>query len=507
MQTPDDLASAARLAIAESPSGLVFCERAAVSGFRHIEVQILGDTHGGVRHLWERECSIQRRYQKVIEQAPSTLQDRSFVARIIDAALRMARHIDYVSLGTFEFLARCDAGAPHEFFFLEVNPRLQVEHTITETLTGCDLVRAQLLVAQGAAFGDAALGLDGLPVDPALPPPPRTHAIQCRVTAERVHSGWSLSVGRVADFNLPTGSGVRVDTALLHGHAAVVGPDFDSLLAKIVVCATTWGATVAKARRALADTRVVGVSTNLDALRAVAASDDFAQGRCDTTWLERELPTLLREGLEASRTLDAAGFLQEGATARGSADLVGASSSAVVLRKGDAWTLTMMAPENVDKPSSGATTSAPTQPHHLKLLRVLRNEFPAALAAEVAYTTPSGPDPVSGPQHFRLELAATSASSGSIMAASKHRRGDASKAGHVVIPFAGRLVEVLVDVGDVVRKGDVMCVVAQMKMELEIRSARAGRVVWITEAEDGEDVAEGSLAAELEVEEEQRPKL
>lgn len=490
-----------------------------MSGFRHIEVQILGDTHGGVRHLWERECSIQRRYQKVVEQAPSTLPDRSFAARIIGAALRMARRIGYASLGTFEFLARCDMDAPHEFFFLEVNPRLQVEHTVTEALAGCDLVRAQLLIAQGAALDDAALGLKGVSSDPALPPPSRMHAIQCRLTAERVHSGWGLSVGRIADFNLPTGAGVRVDTALLHGHAAVVGPDFDSLLAKIVVSAVSWEAAIAKARRALADTRVIGVSTNLDALRAVAASDDFAQGRCDTTWLERELPALLREGLEASRTIDAAGFLQEDATARGSADLVGASSSAVVLRKGDAWTLTMMPAEDADMPSGGAPAPASSsvstlatmqprpQPHHLKLLRVLRNEFPAALAAEVAYTTPSGPDQISTPQHFRMELAATSASSASTMAASKHRRGDASKAGHVVIPFAGRLVEVLVDVGDVVQKGDVICVVAQMKMELEIRSARPGRVVWITEAEDGEDVAEGNLAAELEIAEEQRPKL
>lgn len=410
----------------------------------------------------------------------------------------MARRIAYRSLGTFEFLAREETD---EFFFLEINPRVQVEHTVTEEVAGVDLVRAQLLVAQGASLAEA--GADGpasANSDDALTPPPRGCAVQLRLTAESVHAGWSVSVGRIASFGFPGGNGVRIDTALVHGAPAVVGADFDALLAKIVVRGATWGEVVAKAARALRETRVEGVNTNLDALRGIVASEDFREVRCDTTWLEAKMDEVLRVGREISREAKKKAGQQDGSSASSSAaNLTGSSSSAVVLRKGDAWKLTLTPTDA----GSSSSSNGDAPPHHIKLLRVLRNEFPSSLAADIAYTAPS----TSSPTTFRLDLAATTASSGSIMAASKHRRGDAGNPAHVVIPFPGRLVEVLVDVGDTIREGDVVCVVQQMKMELEVRAPRAGRVVWITEAEDGEDVAEGSLAAEVELEGETRPKL
>ncbi|KAK8106912.1 uncharacterized protein PG998_008925 [Apiospora kogelbergensis] len=475
------LESATQRAIAESPSRQVFVEKAAVDGFRHIEVQIVGDGTGAVRHLWERECSIQRRYQKVVELAPSTIGDRQFVARIIRAAVRMAEAVKYLSLGTFEFLANQDT---QEFFFLEINPRIQVEHTVTESITGLDLVKIQLDIAQGVSLD--SLPLSSLPSDPVKPP--RLWSVQLRLTAENVHNDWSLSIGRITNFSLPTGNGIRIDTHLVPGSPMVIGADFDSLLAKIIVTGGSWSDVVAKCRRALEDTRIDGVKTNLDALHAIAASPDFAKGACDTSWLEKGLPNLLETGKRISENLVSNDASIRDDSSSTEAAPGGGSGSTLLLRKGDAWAL-KLAPQN------GASEQASEPPvHHLKLSRVLRNEFPALLRAEVEYAHPGA----AAPQTFLLEAASSTASAGSIMAASKHRRGNASDPAHVVAPFPGRLVEVLVDEGDAVRPGQVVCVVQQMKMELEVRAARAGRVRWVTEAEDGEDIAEGTLIAELE---------
>ncbi|KAK8078489.1 hypothetical protein PG996_004659 [Apiospora saccharicola] len=489
-----DLESAAARAIAESPSRQIFVERAAVDGFRHVEVQIVGDGSGRVRHLWERECSIQRRYQKVVELAPSTIRDRAFVAAIIDAAVRMAEAVKYLSLGTFEFLANPDT---REFFFLEVNPRLQVEHTVTECITHVDLVKAQLDIAQGVALDDALVPLASLTSSNALAEPPRLSSVQLRLTAENVHNDFSISIGRITNFALPSGNGIRVDTHLVPGTPTVVGADFDSLLAKIIVTGASWTDVVAKCRRALEDTRVEGVQTNLDILRTIVASPDFVNGACDTSWLEREMPRLLESGKRISEELVAAAAdigIGEDSTSNPAAAASGGSGSSVLLRKGDAWAL-KLAPKN---DATSKQTSEP-QVHHLKLTRVLRNEFPSLLRAEIEYTNPN--TAVTGPQAFLLEAASSTASAGSVLAEAKHRRGNPCDPSHIVAPFPGKLVEVLVDEGDLVQRGHVVCVVQQMKMELEVRAARAGWVRWVTEAEDGEDIAEGTLIAELELEE------
>ncbi len=495
MTSENDLAGATKRAMEESPSKQVFAEKAAIDGFRHIEVQIVGDGTGNAEHLWERECSIQRRYQKVVEQAPSTIKDRHFVAKIIDAALRMARKIRYLSLGTFEFLAN---PSTLDFFFLEVNPRLQVEHTITESISLIDIVKIQLEIAQGASLASISLG--HVQRNPEVPPP--LNSIQLRITAENVRNDWSLSIGKIQSFHMPSGNGVRVDTNLVSGHSNIISADFDSLIAKIIVTATTWDDAIRKARRALEDTQIDGVKTNLNILRAIASSKDFANGQCDTRWLEWNLPSLL----DSASILTASSTSQSGFTDKASASSTSTpdfSNSSVLFRKGDAWAINLTSlTENNSTPISS------TQPasHHLKLVKVLRNEFPSLLTAEIAYATADS----ASPMPMRMELSSTNATSSQTTNAGKHRRGNSSNANHVIIPFPGKLVEVVVDEGEVIQAGDVICVVQQMKMELEVRAGRSGRVKWVTEVEDGEDVAEGTLAAEMEDvadDGEVRPKL
>ncbi|KAK4995219.1 hypothetical protein LTR66_004921 [Elasticomyces elasticus] len=470
----DSLSGAVKRAIEESPSRQVFAERAAVDGFRHVEVQIVGDGRGNVRHLWERECSIQRRYQKVVEMAPSSFEDRHLVAEIVRAAVKMASNINYLSLGTFEFLASPDTKT---FYFLEVNPRLQVEHTVTESISHLDLVRVQLLLAQGADLDE--LGVVIALNEAARPPPLKS--IQMRITAEDPKNKYSLSIGKVQSFRFPTGNGVRVDTHLISGVPSTISADFDSLVAKIIVTASTWEAVVAKAKRALANTQVVGVKTNLDMLRGIVSHPDFVGGKCDTQWLEQNHDMLLEHGIaQAPKHNQLA--LRAMQSASSSASTL--SSSSVLFRKEDAWSLTL-------QPGGKTVNAANALPYHLQLTKVLRNDFPTSLSADILFTPPD-----SNPQPYTLHLSSTSASASAT--SSRHRQGSSSDPSHVVIPFSGNLVEVLVDEGDVVRKGDVVCVVKQMKMELEVRSAKAGLVTWVTEAEDGEDVGEGMLAAVIE---------
>ena len=285
-----------------------------------------------------------------------------------------------------------------------------------------------------------------------------------------------MSIGKINSFQLPSGNGVRVDSHLVSGHMAVVGADFDSLLAKIIVTAPTWEDVLRKARRALEDTSIAGVKTNLDILRAIVIHPDFVSGKCDTSWLEASQPSLLESGEDVSTSIRKLASPSASSSSSTPASIL-SSQSAPVLRPGDSWSLTL------SKPSSPSQSQS-----HLQLRRVLRNDFPASLSAEVIYTTSSGTS-----QPYVLDLASTSASSSALT--SGHRRGSPNDPTHVIIPFSGKLVEVCVDEGDLVKAGDVVAVVQQMKMELEVRASRSGKVSWVCDIEDGEDVAEGVLVA------------
>jgi pyruvate carboxylase len=378
--------------------------------------------------------------------------------------------IRYRSLGTFEFLLNPSSG---EFYFLEINPRLQVEHTITESICSLDIVKIQFQLAQGLRIDQTDLA--DISQDPLKPPPLRS--IQLRVTAEDPEKNYSLSVGKIQSFHFPSGNGIRVDTALVHGVPASVGPDFDSVIAKIIVTARTWDDVVRKAQRAVQDTAVSGIKTNLDLLAAILAHPDFLAGNCDTQWLEANHADLIALG---HKVRDIKAKTQSHLLASQPSPSISAtanSSSGPLFRPKDAWTLSLT--------PKGQPASS-TQQHHLALTRILRNDFPASLSAEITHTSPS-----SASQNYTLSLTSTTSSA----SASGHRLGSPSDPSHVLIPFAGTLVEVLVDEGDEVAKGDVVCVVRQMKMELEVRAPRSGVVGFVMEVEDGGEVGEGMLAA------------
>ncbi|RAH76791.1 hypothetical protein BO86DRAFT_422888 [Aspergillus japonicus CBS 114.51] len=469
-----DLERAVDAAMAESPSRTVFAEKAALDGYRHIEVQVVGDRHD-VCQLGERDCSVQRRFQKVVEMAPSLILDRDLVQQVLDAALSMAKAVRYRSLGTVEFLVNEQQG---QFYFLEINPRLQVEHTITEAIHGIDLVQIQLRLAQGSTLSQAGL-------EPASLVAPRLYSIQLRLCAEDPHDRFSLSTGKVTEFRSPGGNGVRIDTHVSStgAESVTVGTQFDNLLAKIIVTASSWEATVQKTLRVLADTRIGGIRTNLDLLRGITGHEDFLSGRIDNQWLESHLTEVLDLGSHAGTGR------REHAHSRASfSTLVGSPASNPLLRGGDAWSVVL---EPLHSPQK-QPQDTDARRHHLRVTRVLQNDFPSTLAAEVEYTT------ATSSTAYRLQLAATTTAA-SALVSSTHRRGDTRNPRHIVLPLSGKLIEILVATGNHIAKDQVVAFVKQMKMEVEIRSTRAGRAHWVYAMEDDEDdVAEGMLLVELE---------
>ncbi|WP_454650902.1 carboxyl transferase domain-containing protein [Bradyrhizobium liaoningense] len=273
----------------------VYAER-LIRQARHIEVQIIGDRHGAISHLWERECTIQRRHQKLIEVAPSPSLSDALRGRIIDAAKQLAAAASYDNLGTFEFLV--DGTAEDSFAFIEANPRLQVEHTVTEEVLGLDLVRAQLAVASGSTL--AALGLAQGSI-----PKPRGYAMQLRVNMETLdETGATHPTGGVlAVFEPPSGPGVRVDSFGYAGYKTSAA--FDSLLAKVIVHTPgeAWHDVVAKASRALREFRIDGVVTNVAFLQAVLAHPDFRTNRIATDFIDRNIAKLVEAADGAAKPL------------------------------------------------------------------------------------------------------------------------------------------------------------------------------------------------------------
>jgi len=270
----DGAAAASREAAAAFGDGRIYAER-LLTGARHIEVQVLGDGNGGVIAIGERECTVQRRNQKVIEEAPSASIDDDLRQRLVDAALRLGKAARYGNAGSVEFLVDATAG---EFYFLEVNTRLQVEHPVTESVYGVDLVALQLKVAAGESL-------------PLLTTGPRGHAIEFRVYAEDPSRAFRPDAGRVTSYAQPHGEGIRVDAGI--DDRSVVPPAYDALLAKVVVTGADRAAAVARGQQALRRMRIGGFRTNIALLEAIAADEDYAANRIDTGWLPRRLDSLL----------------------------------------------------------------------------------------------------------------------------------------------------------------------------------------------------------------------
>ncbi|OBE95867.1 acetyl/propionyl-CoA carboxylase subuit alpha [Mycolicibacterium elephantis] len=278
VQTPSELpaalASARREAGAAFGDDTLFLERYVLNP-RHIEVQVLADGYGNVVHLGERECSLQRRHQKVIEEAPSPLLDDATRARIGAAACDTARSVDYTGAGTVEFIVSADR--PDEFFFMEMNTRLQVEHPVTEMVTGVDLVEQQVRIAAGEKL---PIAQDDVTVT--------GHAIEARVYAEDPARGFLPTGGDVLALAEPEGPGIRVDSGLIRG--SVIGSDYDPMLSKVIAHAADRPDALRALDAALADTAVLGVTTNIEFLRFLLADADVAAGRLDTGLLDRRAP-------------------------------------------------------------------------------------------------------------------------------------------------------------------------------------------------------------------------
>ncbi|MBX6395103.1 MAG: pyruvate carboxylase, partial [Alicyclobacillaceae bacterium] len=250
---------------------------------KHIEVQVLGDQYGNIVHLFERDCSIQRRHQKVVEIAPALTLTEEQRQEICEAALRLMRRAGYVGAGTVEFLVAQDGS----FYFIEVNPRIQVEHTITELITGVDLVQAQILIAEGYSLDSPEIGISGQHAINR-----RGYAIQCRVTTEDPDNNFVPDTGKILAYRTGAGFGIRLDSG--NGYAgAVIQPYYDSLLVKISAWALTFESAAHKMLRSLREFRIRGVKTNIPFLENVVQHPDFLAGRCDTSFIDSH-PELFR---------------------------------------------------------------------------------------------------------------------------------------------------------------------------------------------------------------------
>jgi len=264
-------------------NGAVFLER-YIPRARHLEVQILGDKHGNIVHLWERDCSVQRRHQKLIEVAPAVNLDPNIRAQLVEAAVRIGRAVRYENAGTVEFLLDVDTG---EWYFIEVNPRIQVEHTVTEEVTGIDIVRSQILIALGHELHGPEIG---------IPPQDQItvhgYALQCRVTTEDPADNFRPDYGRIQTYRSPAGFGIRLDGASAYS-GAVITPYYDSLLVKV----TAWGREFEHAcnrmDRALREFRIRGVKTNIPFLENVVNHPKFRKGEVTTSFVD-ETPSLFR---------------------------------------------------------------------------------------------------------------------------------------------------------------------------------------------------------------------
>lgn len=264
-------------------SNEVFVEK-YIPRARHIEVQLLGDKHGHLVHLYERDCSLQRRHQKVVEIAPSPNLDSNLREKICEAALDIGRAVGYENAGTVEFLVDADAG---DFYFIEVNPRIQVEHTVTEEVTGLDIVKCQILIAQGLPLGDPEIGLGEQSAIQT-----RGYAIQCRVTTEDPTNNFMPDYGRMSHYRSASGMGIRLDAGTAFS-GAVVTPFYDSLLVKVIAKGIRFVDAARRMERCLQEFRVRGVKTNIPFLINLVTHETFLSGGCTTKFLD-ETPSLFQ---------------------------------------------------------------------------------------------------------------------------------------------------------------------------------------------------------------------
>jgi acetyl/propionyl-CoA carboxylase alpha subunit len=480
----DALESAAREASSAFGDGTVFLEP-YVQRPRHVEVQILGDTHGNVVHLFERECSIQRRHQKIVEESPSPAVDEELRASMGEAAVSAARAIGYVNAGTVEFLLLPD----RRFAFLEVNTRLQVEHPVTEAITGLDLVRLQLLVADGQP----------LPTE-ALAPRRRGHAIEVRLYAEDPTRSWQPSAGRLHRFTIPEGDGIRVDAGFDSG--SVVTPYYDPMLAKVIAYAPTRQEAAARLSAALVRAEIHGPVTNRDLLVRILRHPEFLAGDIDTGFLERHDPAELGRA-----SADASAERRHAVAAALAAQAARRAEAPVLRSMPSGWRNNPAGLQQAafrgrhdeidvqyrfDRAGRCAVLEVDGEPASLEVRQASPDSVRLAEAGvERAYRVHrvAGTYFVDGPDgSSALEAAERFPLPGSQLGA-----------GSLVAPLPGTVVKVHVGVGDAVEAGDTLVAIEAMKMEHEVHAPVSGTVAGV-HVSSGDQVEAGRLLVVIEEE-------
>ncbi len=476
---PAELAGAVTSARSEAASafgdGTVFLER-FVTDPRHVEVQILGDTAGTVVHLFERECSIQRRYQKIVEECPSPAVEPRLRGALAAAAVRAGQAVGYVGAGTVEFVLDRDGS----FYFLEMNTRLQVEHPVTEEVTGLDLVELQLRIAEGE------------PLPPqAREPRINGHAIEVRLYAEDVPAGFVPATGTLHRFAIPAAPGIRVETGFRDG--SVVSPHYDAMLAKVIAHGRTRADAARRLARALMRAEIHGVTTNRDLLVAILREPGFLAGATDTGYLTRHDPAALAAP-RAAATHALAAALARQARHRAEAPVLGTLPSG--------WRNVFSAPQRVAYTAASETYAV--------AYRITRDNVQASvnnlpMHALVHAASPDRVDLEIGGtrREYRIHQVGAEvyvdASDGSSALSEVPRFGDPEKVtptGSLLAPMPGLVLRVLAEVGAVVTAGQPLLVLEAMKMEQTV-SAPASGVVAELRAKAGEQVSTGQVLAVL----------
>ena len=470
---PDDLAPAVEAARRQTAAAFgddrLFVER-YVENAHHVEVQVLADAHGNAVHLGERDCSVQRRHQKLVEETPSPVVDATLRDELTAAALRLMRAAGYVNAGTVEFLVGEAENGRRPFYFLEVNPRLQVEHPVTEAVTGLDLVALQIA---GATGGPRPFGQDGVRFD--------GHAIEFRLNAEDPWREFLPAAGRLTALAAP---GARLDTGYEAGDA--VPSEYDSLVAKLIVRGPGRPETLGLAAGVLAATTVDGLRTNLPLHRAVIADPAFAAGEASVQWLERDLDALLEAARPHPAALVAAALLLAGREGRGFGGAAWLAPGARTL-----WLDDGAGPRAVAVAGDAATVDG--EPVAWRLVSSTANaatvvtDGGATLTASPALGGGIAIDGPAGSHRLRQV--------GPPAGAASARAGE-GPAGEIRAPLAGRVAAVNVREGDAVSDGDTVAVLDAMKMEHAITAPGAGTVRAVHVAPD-EVVEAGALLVEL----------
>jgi propionyl-CoA carboxylase alpha chain len=472
----DAVAAAQREAGTAFGSDEVFLER-FLEAPRHIEVQVLGDQHGTVVHLYDRECSVQRRHQKVIEEAPAVLVETPTRVAMWQAATAAARSVDYQGVGTVEFLA----DGP-DFFFLEMNTRLQVEHGVTELVTGLDLVGLQLSVAAGEPLPFAQDDVQA-----------RGHAVEARLCAERPRQDYRPTPGRVEHVGWPVGAGVRIDAAIEPG--STVSPAYDSLVAKVMAYAGDRAAAIDRLGRVVRELELDGLETNRDLLSAILSDPTYRQGDAGINYLDG------RADLREAALDDPTRHRHAAAAAFALLDQRAGRSLVAVPAAG--WR-NVGSPQHVDALSDGAGTvdvraTRPTEPALVRRDEAWVDIGTAATHGGLVDLTSDGVR-----RRYRVRLSAHGASvNGPEGQSSFTRRSEddpddhSGVAGACRAPLPGAITKVLVAVGDVVAEGDGLIVLEAMKMEHTLRAAGAGTVSEVGAAV-GQQVDVGDVLAVVE---------